>query len=307
MVLLVNVAAAWFPFVVDPPRRVQNTASRTPDGSWSVRERSLVTGEAPELLQRMRERGRMQVSVVATPQAGAQSGPARIFAIGRNPYDPGFLLGLDGEELVVRFPCGEGTDAEWRLPAPQAGTLAVTVDLDASTAPGPSVRIGEAPAVQLPNTCPDGRLPHIPEPTAPLSLGNDASGHRSFVGRIESLTASAGGDAVDLLTTVPWQAPASYRLWPERLYEPPNLASRSANLWHLAGFVPLGYLAAVTIRRGTWAILGLAASFGALLALGKVFIAGRHPDAIDVLFNAAGAALGLYAARALRARRAAAR
>lgn len=304
-VLLVNAVTAWFPFVLDPPRRVPNTALRAADGSWSFGPLSLVTAEAPELLQRMRERGRLQVSVTATPRDRAQAGPARIFAIGRNPYDPGFLIGLDGTELVVRLPCGEGAadrDAEWRLPAPETGALAVAVDFDASSGSGPAVRIDDAAPVRLPNVCPNGAVPRTPEPTAPLSLGNDASGHRPFVGRIDSLTASAGTEVVDLLAAVPWQAPESYRLWPERLYEPPSLANRIANVWHVAAFLPLGYLAAIMTRLGAVSILGAAACFGALLTLGKVLMAGRHPDAVDVLFNTGGAALGVLAAHSIKRR-----
>ena len=133
--------------------------------------------------------------------------------------------------------------------------------------------------------------------TEPWALGNVYSGHRPFAGRILKLELAMGERRIDLLREVPWQAPEVFWTWPERLYERPT--HRGTELvaagWHFASFAFLGYLAAASGgRRRAVHLFAATFVFALILIGGKVFVAGRHPDMLDLLLNTAGAVVGIY-------------
>lgn len=284
-VLLINIVSYWYPFALDLPRWVANTAQRQPDGTWDLDGDSLVTGYAPDSAAATMASERFRLAVEAKPALPNQHGPARLFAIGRTPYDPSFMMGIEGDKVVLRLPCGVAVsdiDAESRIPMQGKQDIAVTVWFHAlATGFGSFIQVANDPPVQLENHCPGGALPQLPDAKASWTLGNVKSGHRPFVGRIVKLELAGDGHPIDLLRDTPWQVPATFWIWPERLYQPTG-DSFLAALWHFGGFFPLGYLAGFFGQiYGPPRVLTSILAFATALNGGKLLIAGRHPSIID--------------------------
>lgn len=301
VVLVLNVASSLYPFVFELMQRVTNTAKRQPDGTWDLDSSSRVTGHVPESAAALMATGQFRLTVEARPGLPNQSGPARLFAVGRSPYDASFMVGIERDEVVLRLPCSgpsTGIDAEWRMPLQGWQEVAVSASFE-SSANGllPLIQVGVGPKVQLKNNCPQGSAPRLPDLEANWTLGNVNTGHRPFVGRIVKLELDRGGLHVDLLRDTNWQAPASFWIWPERLHQPANDDVLAAT-WHFVSFVPLGYLVGTAVPSiGYPRVLTGILAFSATLNGGKLLIAGRHASLVDSLLNLAGAVAGIAAFR----------
>jgi hypothetical protein len=300
------MAASWYPFAPDLPRKVDNSAVRLPDGSWRVDANSRVIGVVSDRVASTMARGEFELTVAATPELNHQTGPARLVSVGRSPYDPSFMIGIDRDSVVLYVACGDppDVDAEWRVPA-ASGLVAVNVRLQPQV-PGHAVlvRVNGLKAGDLGNRCPPGTSPRPPNFDAPWALGNVFSGHRPFAGRIHRLEMHEDGETLDLLEEVRWAAPPTYWLWPERLYQPSSdpTIEALAGAWHFAGFAALTYFMCAAWRApSSIPHLAVVSGFAVVLNGGKFFVADRHPSTTDLLFNLAGTIAGAYAGRALRA------
>jgi VanZ family protein len=300
--MMLTVVSSWYPFTLDLPKRVVNTAVQHPGGAWDLDGNSRVI--SPGLRTNAAEfmsGGRFSMTVQAMAAAPDQTGPARLISVGHNPYQPALMIGIDRKDVVLYLPCdgaASNVDAEWRISFDGGQDLMVRLWIDtAEIGTVVSIQINNQPRLRLDNSCPAGTSPRLPEATAPWALGNVASGHRPFVGRIDKLELSQDRRRIDLLRAEPWQAPSTFWIFPERLYEPSNNTSEELvpALWHLASFAMLGYLAAASgRRRKTVQLFAATFVFAMILIAGKVFVAGRHPDMLDLFLNAAGAAVGTY-------------
>jgi hypothetical protein len=298
---LANAAAAWFPFTLDLPVRVTNTAAQGLSGGWRVDADSRVSMEnpSPAAVEMTRQRY-FEFSVVATPGLPDLSGPARVFSIGRDPYQPALMLAVDGTEFVVRLPCigpaGAVANAEWRSPLQAGERLVQAVRFQPSAAGIEAVSsspINES--LRSVRKCPAGTAAGAPDSHVPWTIGNVASGHRPFVGLISELVIDDGRHRLDLLRQLRWQTPAVYWRWPERWLQRADGWQLLPTAWHFASFVPLGYLWSAAGRSTTvMRTLTPVACFAALLNAVKLFVAGRHVSLIDVVVNVAGAAAGCW-------------
>lgn len=304
VVMLLNIAASWYPFTLDPPQRIDNTAKRLADGAWEVDSRSQVIGHAPEVAAAILDSRLFRLTVEATPTSAGQSGPARMFSIGRSPYDASLMIGLDQDHVVLLIPCSgtaSNIDAEWRVPLRGHTNLAVTMWFPGqSSISGPRIQVNDDEPIQLDNKCPAGTWPRSPDAAAPWALGNVRSGHRPFVGRVDKIELEGGERRIDLLRETPWDAPASFWAWPERIYLPSNNAEheRIAGALHTISFLPIGFLMGRVARSLTVPqVLAIVFLFAACLNGGKLLVSGRHLSNVDILFNLVGAALGLLAYR----------
>ena len=298
-VLVANVASSWYPFALELPERITNTAQRQPDGSWDLDDRSRVTAYAPDIAPSVMATGHFRLTLEAKLALPHQSGPARLFSTGYSPYDASFMAGIDDKEFVLRLPCSgaaEGIDAEWRVPMPDRQGVAISVSFS-SHADGlsPILQVGNEPTVHIKKACPEGTSPQLPDVVARWTLGNVNSGHRPFAGRLVRLELDGPGQHVDLLRDIHWQAPARFWLWPERVYRPAD-KNILQSIWHFVSFVPLGYLAGTAIQSiGYPRVLVGILAFSTVANGGKLLFAGRHASLLDVLLNLAGAVAGIAA------------
>jgi VanZ family protein len=212
------------------------------------------------------------------------------------------MVGLAGKDLVIYVPChspASDSIAVWRFAVDGSDRLSVTVWIRKG-APAPAVQLGTQPPLTLENNCPKGATIRMPDAGEPWTLGNIDSGHRPFVGKILSLELASNTERIDLLRDIPWQAPAQFWVWPERLYEPADdvAVEVAAAVWHFASFFALVCLAVLGYRR--WSpmrITMMAVSLAVLVNGGKLLIAGRHPSLVDLMLNLAGILAAVYACR----------
>jgi hypothetical protein len=106
LVIVVNVASCWYPFQIELPKRVNNTARQQQDGSWSVDGSSRASGYVPERAVAAIANHPIRLTVEAWPASPNLAGPARLFALGRSPYDASFMVGIERDDVVLRLPCG---------------------------------------------------------------------------------------------------------------------------------------------------------------------------------------------------------
>jgi len=241
--------------------------------------------------------GQFRFTIEARPTLPNQSGPARLFATGQNPYDASFMVGIEHDEIVLRLPCSgitTGIGAEWRVPMQAQELVAISVFFGPSgDVMSPTVRVGAGSEAGLPNSCPKGTSPQLPDMTGLWTLGNVSSGHRPFVGQIVRLEFERFGQHIDLLRDADWRAPDRFWVWPERLYQPAEQDMLQAT-WHFASFVPLGYLVgSITHVAGYPRALTSILAFSAVLNGGKLLIPSRHASLVDLLLNLTGAVAGI--------------
>jgi hypothetical protein len=308
------IASSWYPFAIELPTRVANSAVRRADGSWLLDRGSRVVSEAPAGADQILVENDFTLTVRATPAMGEQSGPARLVSIQQHPYDSGLMIGVDRGNVVVYLPCAGAVpseSAEWSVPL-DATQHSVSVALRFRRLDGQrdaSVKVNAQPGVRLDNRCPAGTAPTaIDNAATPWTLGNVRSGHRPFVGVIDSLElSSADGRQIDVLKTSIWQVPSDFWLLPERLYQTRS-DSVLAAIWHIVSFALLGYLLIDSYRDHRAAQLLMAViAFAAMVNAGKLLFAERHPALIDAVLNASAAAAAICAHRYYLARAVAAR
>jgi VanZ family protein len=292
---LLHVGLYWYPFTLDPPRRVDNTARRLADGAWELDAASRVTihlrGAQPD--------SAYSIAVKVRPAHVDQTGPARLVSVGSNPYEPSLMLGLDHADVVVRLPCADGeNDAEWRVPRGDSEELTVTFwPLGDGTVSQPLLAVDGRAQMELQYRCPIDLRILTSLVHRPWTLGNVRSGHRPFVGRVTGLEFAAGEQRLDLLRDSMVETPASYWIWPERLFQPDAIQEPGdwvAVLWHFLGFLVIACLLESGKAPSTAGRTMLAATaFSATLFAGKLVIVGRHPSISDVMLNLGGAATGI--------------
>jgi hypothetical protein len=294
VVLVSIVVSTWFPFELDLPRRVQNTAVQRADGAWEIDRHSRIVSHGPISTAMSPGATRLGLSIEAIATSSGQVGPARLLSAGRHPYEAGFMVGIDRNHLIVYLHCAGGADnvdAAWTVPL-EGQRLAVQLWIDLGRSDGVvSMQVNDQPTIDMASRCPAGTVPALPDVNAPWALGNVYSGHRPFVGRIDKLEAEVDGRKHDLLRATAWEVPATFWLWPERFYQPANDISTEilSAVWHLASFAILGCLMGRVSRRVPTRQLVMAAFlFAVVLNGGKGLIAGRHPSAIDLLLNLVG-------------------
>jgi hypothetical protein len=304
--VVLSIVTSWYPFALDLPRRVVNSAVQRPDGAWDVDTNSRLISHAPDSVAAMLSAKRFSMTVEAMPTVADQTGPARLVSIGRSPYDPALMIGIDHDSVVLYLPCDGAApdlDVDWQVPfnSERGGAVSVSLWFDRSnTGPVVSMQVNDQKRMQLDNHCPPGASPGLPKATLPWALGNVASGHRPFVGRIGKLEMTQDGRNVDLLRAMPWHAPSTFWMLPERFFERSNNTTEElvAALWHFASFAVMGYLlAGIARQRRTSQLAAALLVFAAILNGGKVLIASRHPAAIDLVLNVAGAMSLLYLRR----------
>lgn len=304
-VMVLTVVSSWYPFTLDLPRRVVNSAVQHPSGVWDLDGDSrVVSATPPATVSAVLSGGRFNMTVEVIAAAAEQTGPARLMSIGRTPYDPALMIGIDRKDVVLYLPCdGEASnvDAVWRIPFDGESRLVARLSIDkGSDATVVSMQVNNQPRMRLDNHCPAGAFPTLPQTKAQWALGNVASGQRPFIGRIVKLEMSQDERSIDLLRALTWQVPVVFWLLPERLLQPSSGFGDDvlAALWHTASFALLGYfLAGASRHRSTAQLLALIVVFALILNGGKALVAGRHPAVIDLLLNVAGAVTFLYGRR----------
>jgi len=307
VVLLVEMAIAFFPFRLDPPRRVDNDVSRTTSGGLRFGEHNRAeTAVAPSWIPAARHGSSVAVSLAFVPAVSDQDGPARIFTVSDGFFHGDLTVGQDDDALVVRVRRPGADQAGWPdLRVPGALEAGRPVVVDVVVAPG-SIRIavdGKTALRRRTSSVPASRW----NPTYRLALGNELGGGRPWEGEISRAEVRVDGRTYDYLRPGALVVPADFWYATHRRWEPvlPGSGTDVATgLAHVALFAPLGaVLAAAMPRRRLITVTAAAGLVALALTVAKTAFAGRHPSLGDVVWQTAGAWCGAALFRWVVARR----
>jgi len=299
VVLCAIVAASLFPFRLDPPRFRRNEVVRGPAGEVELgRHNVLRSRGAPAWLRAVRAGGRLAIALEARPAAAEQTGPARILALSHSAYRADLVIGQEVVDLVVRVK-RPGSEP-WGSPAFVArGALAGRDWIAISVVLEPDrLRVVVDGEVRVDEPLARGYARSW-SATCRLALGDEPGGARPWRGTLRCASVDAGGQVHDLLAPGVLEQPAGSWVLPERLSQPRRFGGEGLAVaaLHFAAFSVLGWLMARASKTSRPRLRAVAAC--ALLGLGlagaKVFVAARHPSAVDLVVQIVGAAVGARA------------
>jgi len=140
------------------------------------------------------------------------------------------------------------------------------------------------------------------DPAYRLSLGDEATGRRGWVGELRNVEATTPDHHVDVLASGQVDD-GSGIVWRDRVRNLTSLNSHdplALTIVRFAVFVPVGLALGLLLRR-RWALIGVVGISLALVA-GKLFVADRHPRLGDAVVCVLGGLAGVaLAARSQRA------
>ncbi|MFO1054368.1 MAG: VanZ family protein [Planctomycetota bacterium] len=290
------LAVAVWPFRPELPRSFANGARR--DGSaLALPSAGRLTGDAAPIVDAARAAGALVLEVEITGHEAMQRGPARIVELGTDHEHADLTLGQDGADLIVRFRRA-GADDSGTPPLVvtdalrDAAPVAVRFTLTATRATLAVDGVSRA-ALEL-----GGDTFRNWYREATLILGDSPVGDRSWIGRIERASITAGERVFDLLDDRTTSAPPRIMVWPARLRQ--VFAQRFVPpfdfvevLLNLLAFVPIGFVAARAFPRES---ARSALVVGFLLSLSMETLqfgcAERIPSLVDLAVNLCGTGLG---------------
>jgi hypothetical protein len=285
---------AYYPFTWDPPRVVRNTVTRDADGSlrFGTMNRARTSGN-PGWLGAARRDGWAQIHLVVLPDFPRTESESSIMLLARDYWRLDFRISEADSRMSLQLR-RTGSNVEGEPPIVVDGAFRpghwTTIDLllrgDRVT-----VRVdGEKRADQQFGTGSfdlwrGGRL----------ALGGEVSGGGSWQGEIRAAEVRTAAGSVDYVAPGVLTVPASYFLLTDHVtpFPPPTPTEWLILLFHLASFVPIGYLLVTSqwlrgdVRSATLAAGALALA----LAAGK-FLFPRHTAVADIVVQVLGAFLG---------------
>jgi hypothetical protein len=295
-IVAVLVTSALYPFRLDLPRRVENGVRRRSDGGLTVHSPGLARIDLPaEWLEEVDQGAPLRIELMVRADSSHQSGPARILSIGATPHAANLVIAQSDHQLVVRVrrptsgPDGRPavtvpdvfTDPEWH---------SILVDLRENRL---AVQVDARDETSLPYEVPLGW-----DASFDLTLANEASGHRPWLGSLRAARLRVGIEEIDLLSPRRLFVPSSWTEYPLRWHERGGFHRLEAAAV-AAKSVVFGALALVLAADGGRSrrrALLLPIALAGALQIAKYGIAGRHPSVVDVLAAAGGAAFGLLVA-----------
>jgi len=305
------LVSLW-PFTWNPPRLVENGARWTADGSLRFASPGLaITPSSPAWLATVQETGRLEITLTVRPLGPGQR-DAHILSIAGNGYDHNLHVTQHGDHLLLwlRRACRSAGVLPRRCRSTvrlenifEAGRR---VELAISIGPGRLMLNADGARVMESELPPDALRPW--DDRHRLSLGNDVSGNRPWLGEITHVSVGTPAGERDYLMPSRIALPESYwsverepKLVPFR-YVPPRDA-----LNNLVLYMPFGILLALLgYRQGPWASLWAFAMIGSVslvMEAMQLFVATRTPSITDWILNVAGGTLAFAACHLLWRRR----
>ncbi len=296
--LFVYAILCLWPFSLNPPRHVQNAAMMSADGGgWVFQSPGLVrTEQPPEWIETAKRTHTLSIEIKLrsfSPTSQAQD-LDRIVSIARTTYDRSLTIGQIGADLEVYMRSRGGPTLRISNVFVKPEWVSVTVSIDPR-----EFRIETGNGRQV-------SQPLSPEPLRSwnashlLSLGNEVTVARPWLGEIAELVVNVGGTRIDYFVDRPADLERPQAFWivnrePKlRPFERVNLPDVAANL---VMYIPFGCLIAMGFRRrsfvsGAVRAVSITAAVSFTLEVAQLFVATRNPSVTDLLLNVAGGLLG---------------
>jgi VanZ family protein len=300
-VLVLILMATLYPFEWLPPR-THNGASYHAGGGIEFLDMGLArTAAAPPWVAQTIRANKLAIELTVDAASDQQWGPARILTISRDIYHRNLTIGQEGRDLSIRL----------RAPNTDANGIPSTMIPEVFGRPGwVTIRMNiesEHMMIWIDNDLRlDQELPAAPfkmwDASYPLALGNELSGDRAWIGKIDRAVVAVDGANIDYAAPGVLEVPERYWFFQRRF----NFVPLAQTTWidcfnNLFLFIPLGFVFGLTGRRmgwtGNWKIILFASSISAVIEMLQLGIPGRYPSLNDILFNTGGSILGLVLAR----------
>jgi len=295
--LAIYVVLSLEPFDWRIPGRMANGATPLADG-WAFATAGILIAETPsDGFAGATLTETLDISLEIRPHAASGSGAARILTIAEDAYRRFLTLSQEGDDLVLGLRGEDGGRRRWETERLE-GVLATGrwVAIEVRLRPGRlTIAIDGVP--QLWAVLPP-RVLGAWDAGPNLALGNAVTCDRPWLGDIRRAVIAGPDGAVDYVQAGRIEAPAGCTV----LRHPPKLVplvrlNRHDALLNTLMYVPLGGLLGMMAHRRnrqSFAVL-LLALVGVSLTLEtlQLLVPSRFPSIDDVLFNAAGGALGL--------------
>ncbi|MEO1020364.1 MAG: VanZ family protein, partial [Pseudomonadota bacterium] len=142
-------------------------------------------------------------------------------------------------------------------------------------------------------------------PNLVMTLGNEISGNRPWLGEIAAVEIQVGAVSHDLVTERAMQYPHQYWFLDKSpKYVPLTPFNLRDSVRNIIMYVPLGLLFGLRARSLSWPGTGLLLVALPVTSIGmetlQLFFGGRTPSIDDVIFNAVGGSIGLAIGLATR-------
>lgn len=300
LVAMLSVVA-YYPFTWDPPRSVRNTVTRQTDGSlrFGSMNRARTVGD-PNWLSAARRTGWAEIHLVVLPDFPGTESESSILLLARDYWRLDFRISeLDSRMKLQLRRTGSNVEGEPPIVVDGAFRPGHWTAIDVVLR-GDRVTVGVDGAQRADQQFGTGSFDLWMG--GRLALGGEVNGGGSWQGKIRSAEVRTAAGSVDYIAPGAVNVPASYFLLTDHVtpFPPPTPIEWLMLLFHLASFVPIGYLLVTLpwlrgdVRSATLA--GGALAFA--LAAGKVLFP-RHTAVADVVVEVIGAFLGaLLATRA---------
>lgn len=292
---------ALFPFDWDPPKKLQNGGRILSDGTLSFQEAGIVTKRGPHpWFSVAQEADEFTLSLKVRSLRPEQDGPARILTFALDHYLRNITVAQDGESLVIIVYTETGSESlepryvvphlfgsdEWQEVIIRISSSRIQVELYGDT-------IYDKP-IQADRVIESWRSSYA------LSIGNELTGLRPWLGEIAEARILVGSTSFDLLASDEIVLRPTF--WVGR-YAPrfvsmftTDLSSElwmdyAANFWC---FIPLGFI--VALRRPHFYPILRATVLCGVGSLGveivQIFFDQCFPSVYDWLLNTLGATAG---------------
>ena len=299
MLVCAYFAVGFFPFELEPPTYVKNSATPIEAGGISFPGPGMArTSSPPTLLSEVINGSPLRVRLRFRPERADQRGPARILTISSDYWMRNLTIGQDGEDLIVRL---RRSDSDlngmppFRVPDMLGDLnwhhLELSVEKDKVTIVADGVERVRTPigSARLENWSTKFNL----------ALGNEVIGGRQWLGEITLALVEVGENTYRYSDPGALELPQGWWEVPPRLHDIAGLKRIAQSdgldvLINLLGFVPLGAYVAWHSNGHTKMTLAIVAAVAISLSIeiGQVLFAGRYPSLVDLFLNVAGAAIG---------------
>jgi hypothetical protein len=295
--LVVVALQAWFPLRSHVTRVARTAPVISADGVVTFEGSSVLVGEpGPAWVDDAATSGQLAVRLAFRAADDDQRGPARMLTVTEDVRHADLMIGQDGRDVVVRVlrPGSDtGGDPPYRIAAAvEAGTWQV---LDVRLGGGRiEASLDGRPVLDEPLGGPPGVSPLAGwDRGYRVALGDEPLGDREWAGQLREATVTAPQHRVDLLAAGALRAGTGevLHVHTREILRPPDDSPLFVGLRMLI-FAPVGLALGLRLRRPLVAAI-LAAAVPTVLALGKLFVAGRHPGLVEVVVGAAGALIGV--------------
>ena len=292
-----------YPFRWQPPRLVENGFQRSAAVLSFPGPGMASTEQPPRWVTEAARLGHFHLSLEIMSLQERQHGPARIMTLSKDARTHDFSLGQDGTDLVIYLKREDGLQSYlFEVPdAIEAGrwqTVEVSIEGDRLL-----VQVDGAAALNRSFATPPLRSWNA---RFPLTLGNERTGNRPWLGEIRQARVRVGELEIDYLQPGELLSPSRFWSFETR---PPNFrllteTSRKDIAQNVLLFVPLGVLLGFWIARPgvrrTVAAIAVAAGVSLIFESLQLGFSGRYASLNDVVFNTIGAATGYLMAMLFR-------